>query len=237
MGWFILRILIVEDEYNLADVISSRLAKEKYVVDIALDGEEGSYMALMNIYDLIILDVMLPYKDGYEILKEIRNNNINSKVIMLTAKSMLDDKLHGFDNGANDYLTKPFHMEELVARVNAQLRSDFQNKNIEFLEVADIKLDLKSSILYCNTTGESVNLICKEFLLLEYFINNYNQIISKEQIYDKVWGIDNEIDSNNLEAYLSFIRKKLKLIGSKVNIKAVRGLGYKMGVLNEKVKE
>lgn len=237
MGWFILRILIVEDEYNLADVICSRLIKEKYVVDIASNGEEGSYMALMNIYDLIVLDVMLPFKNGYEILKEIRENNINSKVIMLTAKSMLEDKLQGFDYGANDYLTKPFHMEELIARVNAQLRSDFQNINREYLEVADLKLDIKTSILHCITTNESVNLICKEFLLLEYFMNNYNQIISKEQIYDKVWGIDNEIDSNNLEAYLSFIRKKLKLIGSKVNIKAVRGLGYKMGVLNEKVKE
>lgn len=232
-----MRILIVEDEYNLADVICSRLIKEKYVVDIASNGEEGSYMALMNIYDLIVLDVMLPFKNGYEILKEIRENNINSKVIMLTAKSMLEDKLQGFDYGANDYLTKPFHMEELIARVNAQLRSDFQNINREYLEVADLKLDIKTSILHCITTNESVNLICKEFLLLEYFMNNYNQIISKEQIYDKVWGIDNEIDSNNLEAYLSFIRKKLKLIGSKVNIKAVRGLGYKMGVLNEKVKE
>lgn len=223
-----MRILIVEDEFNLADVISDRLKKEKYSVDIATDGEVGLYNALNNIYDLILLDVMLPNINGFDILKKIRENSINSKVIMLTAKSMIDDKLECFNNGADDYVTKPFHMEELVARCNAQLR-----KNVirDYIEVGDLKLNLRTSSITCTTTNESINVVCKEFQLLEYFMNNVNQIISKEQIYDKVWGTESESNSNNLEAYLSFIRKKLKLIGSNSNIKSVRGLGYKLEVL------
>ena len=121
-----LRILIVEDEFKLADIIASRLKKEHYTVDISLDGEEGLYNALTDIYDLIILDVMLPKLNGFEILKEIKNKNINSKVIMLTAKTMLEDKLTGFEAGADDYITKPFHIEELVARINVQLRKKKQ---------------------------------------------------------------------------------------------------------------
>jgi DNA-binding response OmpR family regulator len=117
-----MRILIIEDEYNLADVIKTKLETEKYLVDTCQDGEDGLFSALTDIYDLIILDVMLPNVSGFEILKQIRENNINSKVIMLTAKSMIEDKLNGFKNGADDYITKPFHMDELVARVNVQLK-------------------------------------------------------------------------------------------------------------------
>ena len=235
IGDDIMRILIIEDEYTLADIISSRLKKEKYIVDISTDGEEGLYNALSNIYDLIILDVMLPKVNGFEILKEIRSNNISSKVIMLTAKSELDDKLYGFDNGSDDYLTKPFHMEELIARINVQLRkTNISNKNI--LEYGDLELDLKNSKLICKTNKESIELVCKEFQLVEYFISNSNQVISKDQIYDKIWGIDNVLESNNLEVYLSFIRKKLKSIGSNVNIKSLRGLGYKMVIDNEEIK-
>lgn len=122
-----LRILVVEDEFSLADIIATKLRKEKYNVDISLDGEEGLDKALSDIYDLIILDIMLPKVNGIEILKEIRNNNIDTKVIMLTAKSSLDDKLIGFEKGANDYITKPFHMEELIVRVNVWLRSNEKN--------------------------------------------------------------------------------------------------------------
>ena len=221
-----MRILVVEDEVSLAELIEDRLKSEKYTVDLSFDGEDGLYNALMGIYDLIILDIMLPKLNGIEILKKIREEKIDSKVIMLTAKSELDDKLLGFSNGANDYVTKPFHMDELVARVNAQLRITSAIK--DYIEFSDIKLNIKTSNLICTKTNEEINIINKEFLLLEYFMNNPNQIISKEQIYDKVWGIDNDSISNNLEAYLSFIRKKLKMIGSTVNIKAVRRLGYKM---------
>ncbi len=225
-----MKILVVEDEYNLADAIKTRLEKEKYIVDIAGDGEDASYDALTGIYDLIVLDVMLPHKNGFEILKEIRANAIPTKVIMLTAKSQLDDKLTGFATGANDYLTKPFHMDELVARINAQLNTNVTLKNI--LQYGDIELNSKTSKLLCTTTNDSIELVCKEYQLLEYFIINKEQVLSKEQIYDKVWGLDNEIESNNLEVYISFVRKKLKAIGSNVNIKSLRGLGYKLEVVN-----
>ena len=227
-----MRILVVEDEYKLADLIASRLKKEKYEVDVSLDGEDGLYNAESGIYDLIILDVMLPKMNGFEILSEIRNEGIASKVIMLTAKSMLEDKLMGLNGGANDYLTKPFHMDELIARVNIQLRQDTASVQKDYIEFGDLQLNISTSSLFCTTSGESINVINKEFQLLEYFINNPNRILTKEQIYDKVWGYDNEIESNNLEAYLSFIRRKLKAVGSNVNIKAVRGMGYRMETVN-----
>lgn len=230
-----MRILIVEDEYSLADLIAARLKKEKYTVDISLDGEDGLYNALNDIYDLIILDIMLPKVNGIDILKEIKANNVKTKVIMLTAKSELDDKLLGFSEGANDYVTKPFHIDELIARVNAQLRIN-KKTNTDTIEYGDILLDLKNSNLIKKDTGEKINIINKEFQLLEYFINNPNQILSKDLIYDKVWGIDNESYSNNLEAYLSFIRKKLKLLGSNVTIKSVRNLGYRMEAQDEETK-
>lgn len=223
-----MQILIIEDEFKLADVVASRLRKERYNVDIVEDGKDGLYQALTGIYDLIILDVMLPGMDGFEILKNIREYKIESKVIMLTAKTMLEDKLNGFEKGANDYLTKPFHIDELLARVNVQLRNTPMQKEKDFIEYQDLKLNVKTTKLECTTTNESIEIMCKEFLLLEYLMTNPDQIISKEQIYDKVWGLENESESNNLEAYLSFIRKKLKNIGSKVQIKAVRGLGYKL---------
>ena len=225
-----MRILIVEDELKIADVIKARLKKEKYEVDIEKDGQDGLYSALSNIYDLIILDIMLPGMNGFEILKEIRKEKINVKVIMLTAKSMLEDKLSGFNIGANDYVTKPFHIEELVARVNAQLRIDSDQITKDSIETGDLKLNLKNNELTCIATNETIEVACKEFLLLEYLLKNANQIVSKEQIYDKVWGLESEIESNNLEAYISFVRKKIKIIGSAANIKAVRGLGYRLEV-------
>jgi DNA-binding response OmpR family regulator len=232
-----MRILIVEDEYNLADAMKFRLKNEKYIVDIETNGDEGLYSALSGIYDLIILDVMIPNVSGFEILSQIRKNNIDSKVIMVTAKSMIDDKLNGFNLGANDYLTKPFHMDELVARVNVQLKNNNNVKDKNIVEYADLMLNISNSKLTCIKTNESVELVCKEFQLLEYFMNNSEQILSKEQIYDKIWGIENISSSNNLEAYLSFLRKKIKAIGSCVNIKSVRGLGYRMEKVNEKIKK
>ena len=202
-----MQILIIEDEYNLADIIANRLKKEKFIIDISTNGKDGLYNALTNIYNLIILDIMLPYIDGFQILKEIRDNDISTKVIMLTAKSELEDKLNGFQYGADDYLTKPFHIEELVARVNVQLRKDSDQKIKDYIEAYDIRLNIKTSTLSCILTTESIDVGCKEFLILEYLIQNQNIIISKDQIYDQVWGIDNNSESNNLEAYLSFIRK------------------------------
>ena len=223
-----MKILIIEDEYNLADVMSSTLKKEHYETEIETDGKKGCYKALYDIYDLIILDVMLPNMNGFEILKKLRDENINSKIIMLTAKSTLEDKLEGLENGANDYMTKPFHIEELIARVNIQLKNATRNQQKNIIKYKDIELNISTSKLKCINTNQDVELVCKEYALMEYFMNNKEQVLSKEQIYDKVWGIDNESESNNLEVYLSFLRKKIKAIGSKVNIKSLRGIGYKM---------
>ena len=230
-----MKILIIEDEKSIADAIYTRLKKEKYIVDIALDGEEGLYDALLNIYDLVILDVMLPYVSGFEILKKMREDNISSKVIMLTAKSTLEDKLSGLLGGASDYITKPFHMDELVARVNILLKGTNSNKSVITFE--DINLDIVHSSLENKNNNKKVELVKKELLLLEYFINNPNIILSKDQIINKIWGLDNSFESNNLEVYLSFIRRKLKAIESCVNIKAVRGLGYKMEFNYEEIKK
>ncbi len=231
-----MKILIIEDEYSLVDIIATSLKKENYKVDIETDGEEGFYTALNGTYDLIILDVMLPHMNGFEILKEIRENDLDIKIIMLTAKAELEDKLNGFSKGADDYLTKPFHIEELLARVNIQLRKSNKNNN-DYIELGNLRLNLKNSTITNIETMESLEIGKKEYELLEYFMNNKNQIISKDQIYTKIWGIDNEIESNNLEAYLSFIRKKLKLINSNITIKASRGLGYKLEVNHEEIKD
>ena len=225
-----MKILVIEDEFSLADIIATKLKKENYDVDISLDGESGLDNALSGIYDLIILDIMLPKINGIEILKEIRKNNIDTKVIMLTAKSSLDDKLVGFENGANDYITKPFHIEELIARANVQLRNSEKNINKDILKFGDIELNIRTSTILCTKNKETINISYKELMILEYLINNTNQIISKEQIYDKIWGFDTDFESNNLEVYLSFVRKKLKIIDSDVTIKAIRGMGYKLEV-------
>lgn len=231
-----MKILIIEDEYNLADAISCRLKKDKYSVDINVDGETGLDNALTNLYDLIILDVMLPKINGFEILKELRKNKINSKILMLTAKYKIEEKLTGFNYGADDYLTKPFYMDELVARVNIQLRKDVTLNN-DILSLGDIKLSISELKISCLNTDYSVDIIGKEFQLLEYFMRNPNKVIDRELLYSKIWGLDCESESNNLEAYISFIRKKIKLIGSKIKIKAIRGMGYKLEVNDEKIKE
>lgn len=176
---------------------------------------------------------MFPNMSGFQILNKLRTDNINSKIIMLTARSTIEDKLNGLENGADDYLTKPFHMDELVARVNIQLKRNGNKNNLSF---GDLVLNTTTLKVTCAKTNEVVELIKKEFQLLEYFINNPNQVLSKKQIYDRVWGIENEIESNNLEAYLSFIRKKLRVIESKVVIKSVRGMGYKIEYGNKEIK-
>ena len=231
-----MKILIIEDEYNLADAISSMLKSKKYSVDIKTDGEEGLEEALTDIYDLIILDVMLPHKNGFDILKELKEEKINSKILMLTAKNTIDDKMIGFNNGADDYLTKPFHMEELMARVNVQLRkNNFSSTDI--IELGDIILNIKSMELSNKNEDHKVKIIGKEFQLLELLLNNANRVMEKEQLFVKIWGYDTECDINTLEAYISFIRKKLKLVKSKINLRAIRNMGYVLEVENEETKD
>ncbi len=221
-----MRILIVEDEISLANIVAERLKKDRYTIDISNDGESGLDNALTGIYDLIILDIMLPKINGIDILKEIRKKDRAVKVIMLTAKAELDDRLSGFENGANDYVPKPFHVEELAARVNAQLNiGKAMDQNLEF---GDIVLDYKLSKLRCITNREDVGINNKEFQLIEYLMTNADRILSRDMIYDRVWGMESEALSNNLEAYMSFLRKKLKIIGSKVSIKTIRNMGYRL---------
>lgn len=226
-GEFAMKILIVEDEVNLAHATAAMLSNHAYNVEIATDGETGGEKASSGIYDLVILDVMLPKKDGFEILEDIRALAPETKVIMLTARGELPDKLKGLKNGADDYMTKPFHMEELLARVDIQLK---KNSPIEKdrLELGNTYLDLKSGMFGSKATGDAMPVSGKEYALLEYFFSHPNQILTRDQIYSKVWGWDNEIESNNLEAYLSFLRKKLRLLESNVEIKSVRGLGYRV---------
>ncbi len=208
-----MKILIVEDEYSLADIIKDRLKQEKYIVDIKTNGEDGLDEALTDLYDLIILDVMLPEINGFEILQDLRDNDIQSKVIMFTAKSELEDKLVGFTGGADDYVTKPFHIEELLARINILFRKENKKVNSDCIECFDLKLDITKSKLICTTTNEEVEVMKKEFHLIEYLMRNKEQILSKDQILDRIWGLENTIESNNIEAYMSFIRKKINVIG------------------------
>ncbi|MCR5001559.1 MAG: response regulator transcription factor [Lachnospiraceae bacterium] len=221
-----MRILIVEDEVSLAELVAERLRREHYIVDISHDGEEGLYNALSGMYDLIILDIMLPKMGGIEILKEVRRSDREVKVIMLTARVQLEDRLLGFGSGANDYVPKPFHIDELAARVNAQLNIGRAVDN--FLEFGDIILDYDASKLRCRKNDEDISINNKEFQLIEYLMNNPERILSREQIYDRIWGMDSEAVSNNLEAYMSFVRKKLKLLGSGVSIKTIRNMGYRL---------
>ena len=230
-----MKILIIEDEFNLADAIASMLKSKKYDVKIKTDGQDGLDEALTDIYDLIILDVMLPHMNGFEILKELRNENINTKILMLTAKNTIGDKLEGFNNGADDYLTKPFHMDELIARINVQLRKS-KNNITDLIKVGDLSLDIKKMELSNVNDNHKVKIIGKEFQLLEILMSNHNQVMEKEQLFVKVWGYDTDCDINTLEAYISFIRKKIKNIKSKANLKAIRNMGYVLEVDDEKTK-
>ena len=221
-----MKILITEDEYSLADAIAETLQKENYTTKIVTNGEDGEDEALTEIYDLILLDVMLPKKDGFEILRNLKNEKITTPIIMITAKSDMSDKLKGLENGVDDYITKPFHMRELMARIKIVLR---RNSNIEdnnILEYSDLKLDLSTGKMSSN--GSEISINGKELELLEILLLNKNQIISKESLINKIWGYDSNAEYNYVEVYASFLRKKLKLLKSKVKIKAVRGMGYKL---------
>ena len=221
-----MKILIIEDEYSLADAIAETLKKEKFQVNIITNGEDGENEALTNVYDLILLDVMLPKKDGFEILTNLRKEKIYTPVIMLTAKSEMSDKLNGLENGADDYITKPFHTRELVARVKVILKRKTNVNDTHILEYSDLKLNLTTGKMCVNDTEIAIN--GKELNLLEILLLNKNSIVNREMLANKIWGYNSETEYNNVEVYVSFLRKKLKLLKSKVKIKAVRGIGYKL---------
>lgn len=221
-----MNILIIEDEYSLADAIAETLQKENYITKIVTNGEKGEDEALTNIYDLILLDIMLPKKNGFEILKNLKNQRINTPIIMITAKSEISDKLKGLENGIDDYITKPFHMRELLARIKIVLKRNSNIKDDNILEFSDLKLDLSTGEMKVNEEKVSIN--GKELELLEILLLNKNQIVNKEVLIGKIWGYDVNAEYNYIEVYASFLRRKLKLLKSKVKIKAVRGIGYKL---------
>jgi DNA-binding response OmpR family regulator len=226
-----MKLLLVEDEKRMAQALVEILRLEKYDVDLCTDGITAMNTIETNIYDLIVLDVMLPGKSGFEIARQTRSDGIKTPILMLTAKGELDDKVTGLDSGADDYLTKPFMTKELLARLRALSRRNINTPD-GTLSFGDISLDTNTSTLYCKANGQSVRLREKEYQVIEYLIANQEQILSREQLALKIWGYDNEAEYNNVEVYLSFTRKKLAFIGSNVEIKAVRGIGYELRYKN-----
>lgn len=222
-----MRILLVEDEKRMAQALCEILRLEKYEVDHCENGPEGLTAAKSDIYDLIILDVMLPGMNGFEIARQARRAGIRTPILMLTAKAELDDKVTGLDSGADDYLTKPFMTKELLARLRALGRRNINTPD-GTLTFADISLDTNTSMLVCSTSGQTVRLGEKVYRILEYLIANAGQILTREQLAVKIWGYDSEAEYNNVEVYMSFTRKKLAFVEAKTKIKAVRGIGYEL---------
>ena len=221
-----MRILLVEDEKQLSEALQQILIKNKYTVDAVYNGDEGLEYALTGVYDVIILDIMLPKLNGIEILKMIRKRKISTPVILLTAKSSVEDKILGLDSGADDYLPKPFSIDELLARLRALTRrsGDFINENV--LELSDIRLNLSTYEMEVN--DNSITLTQKEFDILKYFMQRPKLVVSKDDLITKLWGFDSDIDYNNIEVYISFLRKKLAYVESNVKITTIRRVGYRL---------
>ncbi|WP_099203001.1 response regulator transcription factor [Miniphocaeibacter massiliensis] len=220
-----MRILIVEDEKRLSEAISEILKSEKYDVDVVHNGKDGLDYGLSDIYDAILLDVMLPGLDGFTILKELRKNKIDTPILMLTAKDEISSKVEGLDYGADDYMTKPFDTEELLARIRSITRRQGQ-VYINEIEFKDLKLDLSNYNL--STNEKSINLTAKEFEIMKLLMSNTNIVVTKDELISKIWGYDSDAEDNNVEVYISFLRKKLKFLKSNVNITTLRKLGYKL---------
>ena len=222
-----MRLLLVEDEKRMAQALCEILRLEKYEVDYFANGLEGLSAIESSVYDIVILDVMLPGMNGYEIAKQARQKGIRTPILMLTAKAELDDKVTGLDSGADDYLTKPFMTKELLARLRALGRRNINTPD-GTLTYGDISLDTNTSTLSCSRNGQSVRLSEKEYRILEYLISNSKQILTREQLAVKIWGFGSEAEYNNVEVYMSFTRKKLAFVGARTEIKAVRGIGYEL---------
>jgi DNA-binding response OmpR family regulator len=218
-----MRILLVEDEIHLAQALTEILKKNTYNADAVYDGKSGLEFARSGVYDLIILDIMLPKMTGIEVLRNLRADKNSVPVLMLTAKDEIEDKVAGLDYGADDYMTKPFSTDELLARVRALLRRKGEVIDDE-VNFGDISLKVKKNEL---TSGSNqVKLSLKEFQIMELLMYNPEQILTKERIIDKIWGGDSEAEYNNVEVYISFLRKKLQFLGARTEIKTVRGAGY-----------
>ena len=225
-----MKLLLVEDEKQLSEALQQILIKNKYTVDAVYNGDEGLDYALTGVYDVIILDIMLPKLNGLEILKMIRKRKISTPVILLTAKGSVEDRILGLDLGADDYLPKPFAPEELLARLRAVTRRNSELINDNILEFADIKLNLSTYEMESNDTN--ITLTQKEFDILKYFMQRPKLVVSKDDLITKLWGFDADIDHNNIEVYISFLRKKLSYIESNVKITTIRRVGYRLEQVN-----
>ncbi|MDQ7095630.1 response regulator transcription factor [Desulfosporosinus sp. PR] len=217
-----MRLLLIEDEERLAEALAFILKKQNYGIDVAYDGNTGQGLAESGAYDLIILDRMLPGKEGITLLKELRGQRITTPVLMLTAKDSIHDRVQGLDAGADDYLIKPFATEELLARVRALARRPSQLVEVENLRVGRLCLD--PQLCEANIDGEVIKLTLKESQLLELLIRNAGKVITKEQILDRVWGLDADVEFGNVEIYIHYLRKKLGFQG--IKIETIRGIGY-----------
>lgn len=221
-----MRILIVEDEKRLAEAVKALLENNGYAADISYDGVSGLDNALSGIFDVILLDIMLPGMDGLSVLRAMRKEKIVTPVLLLTARSEVEDKIKGLDSGADDYLTKPFDPGELLARLRALSRRKGEYEDTDIPAFADISLNRRTMELIC--ADRSIRLGQKEFLLLEVLIANKAHIVSKDILAEKVWGPDDATEYNNVEVYISFLRKKLSLLGSRLQIRATRNIGYSL---------
>ena len=218
-----MRVLIVEDEIRLAETLGQIIMEQKYQTDIVHDGEAGLDYALSGQYDVIVLDVMLPKINGFDVVKKLRQNKNATPVLMLTARDEVRDKIEGLDYGADDYMTKPFVPEELLARIRALSRRQGEVL-IETLNFSDLTLQLDTYMLQCGK--KSIRLGYKEFEILKLLMSNPGMVIPKESILIKIWGSESDAEDNNVEAYISFLRKKFNYLGSSVSIGTVRKVGY-----------
>ena len=219
-----MRVLIVEDEVRLAETLRDLLDTEHYAADVCHDGESGLDNALSDIYDLVILDVMLPKKDGFSVLRALRQEGKTVPVLMLSARSELSDRVEGLDCGADYYLTKPFEPKELLACIRALTRRQPELRQTDALKYGDLRLEKTSFTLSC---GErSVRLSRKEFDMMEMLMLNQKLVITKEKLLLKVWGYESDAEDNNVEVYISFLRKKLDHLHTQVKIRTIRMVGY-----------
>lgn len=221
-----MRVLIIEDEVRLAEALAQIMQEQKYMADIVHDGRDGLDYALDGGYDVIVLDLMLPGMNGFELVRQLRLAKNMTPVIMLTAKDESQDKIKGLDSGADDYMTKPFVPEELLARIRALTRRQ-GDMVFEELTFADLLLNLSTNTLRCGV--RSVHLGFKEFEVLRILMMNPRIITPKEELITKIWGVDSGAEDNNVEAYISFLRKKFNYLGSQASIETIRKVGYRLG--------
>lgn len=222
-----MNVLIVEDEKRLADALSHILLEQKYMVDVVYDGADGLEYAESGIYDCIILDVMLPSMNGFDVCTSLRRKKITTPVLMLTAKDTISDKVTGLDAGADDYMTKPFSPDELLARLRVLTRRRGE-VILDEMRYDDLTLHLDISKLSCSGSDKTIHLNFKECEMLKVFLSKPEVIISKQDLITKIWGYDSDAGDNNVEAYISFLRKKLTFVESEVHILSVKKLGYKL---------